>query len=194
MAGSCWDVYFRDFPCRDANGPQESVECAVFCDDGDVFLHDFSDVYFTLGDSEMPEFADTYVLAPERSAALVARFLDHFAPRREEAAVDYSVPQFADVPARHFGRAEELVEYLVGHPSEPHGVYWRNLGDGPPFVMAFFTSDGAVILGLSCVEPEAPAWLSRLRAFAGPGPHCTLFEQPPPDSAAEFRALAEAAA
>jgi hypothetical protein len=45
---------------------------------------------------------------------------------------------------------------------------------------------------VSCVERESAAWLSRLRAFAGHGPYCTLFEQPPPDSAAAFLALAAA--
>ena len=142
----------------------------------------------------MPAFADVYALAPGRSASLIRRFLDHFAPLREEAAESYEVPRYAERPDHLFGRAEELVDHLVANTSEPHGVYWRNLGDGPPFVMAFFTTDGAVILGLSSVEQESASWLSRLRSFVGPSPHCTLFEQPPPDSAAEFRALAEAAA
>ncbi|MDB5349489.1 MAG: hypothetical protein JWN86_736 [Planctomycetota bacterium] len=142
----------------------------------------------------MPAFADVYALAPDRSASLIRRFLDQFAPLREETAEGYEMPRFAESPDRLFGRAEELVDHLAAHPSEPYSVYWRNLGGGPPFVMAFFTTDGAVILGLSCVEHESAEWLSRLRVFAGPGPHCTLFEQAPPDSAAEFRLLAEAAA
>jgi hypothetical protein len=135
----------------------------------------------------MPPYADVYVLAPERSAALIARFLEHFTPDAEEVVDDgYGVPQFSDTPARHFRRAEELVEHLAAHPSESYGVYWRNLGAGPAFAMAFFTTDGAIILGLACLEGEAEARLTELQSFAGSKSGCILFEQPPPDSAAEF--------
>ena len=34
----------------------------------------------------MPFYADVYVLVSDRSASLIARFLDHFAPSREETA------------------------------------------------------------------------------------------------------------
>lgn len=135
----------------------------------------------------MPPYEDVYVLAPERSAALIARFLERFAPCAEEVVDDgYGVPRFSDTPARHFRRAQELVEHLASHPSEPYGVYWRNLGAGPAFAMAFFTADGAIILGLSCLEGEAKAWLTELQSFAGSKSGCILFEQPPPDSASAF--------
>ena len=52
--------------------------------------------------------------------------------------------------------------------------------------MAFFTTDGAILLGLSCFEGEAWVRLKELRSFAGAKSGCILFEQPPPDSAAEF--------
>jgi hypothetical protein len=137
----------------------------------------------------MPGYADTYVLTFDRSATLIVRFLERFARCREEVAEVYEVPQYSDSPTHRFHRAADLVEYLAGCPSEPHAVYWRNLGQGPAITMAFFTNDGAVILGLFCAEDEAETWLTELRKFAGPGPGCILFEQPPPVSAAEFRAL-----
>ncbi len=138
----------------------------------------------------MPPYSDAYLLVSDRSATAIARFLDHFVPNREEVADGYEVPQYADAPDHHFRRVEELIAYLEGHALEDYGIYWRNTGEGPAFAMAFFTSDGAVILGLACIEDEATAWLTELRAFAGSGPCCILFEQPPPDSAAAFRALA----
>jgi hypothetical protein len=134
----------------------------------------------------MPPYSDVYVLAPGRSAAVIARFLERFAPMSEEVVDEYEVPRFAASPSYQFRRAAELVEHLAAHPYEPHGIYWRNLGAGPAFAMAFFTTDGAILLGLSCVEGEAEAWLKELRTFAGAESGCIMFEQPPPDSADEF--------
>ena len=138
----------------------------------------------------MPPYADVYVIAPERSAAVITQFLAYFTPYREEVVADgYWVPRFSDTPAGQFRRAEDLVEYLVDHPSEPYGIYWRNLGEGPALAMVFFTTDGAILLGLSCLEADAEAGLTQLRSFAGAESGCILFEQPPPDSAAEFRRM-----
>ena len=76
---------------------------------------------------------------------------------------------YADSPIRSFAGSEELVEYLATHPNEPHGIYWRNLGHGPPFVMAFHTPDGAVILGVSCVEEETDVVVVAIASVRRPG-------------------------
>ena len=55
--------------------------------------------------------------------------------------------------------------------------------------MLFFTSDGALILGLSVVERE-DEWFSRLKEFAGSEVGCITFETAPPATAGEFRQLA----
>ena len=51
---------------------------------------------------------DVYVLAPERSAALVARFLDRFVPNREPSAADYPVPQYGDNPSMVLASPDEV--------------------------------------------------------------------------------------
>jgi hypothetical protein len=139
----------------------------------------------------MPGYYDVYALAPKRTAHEVERFLDRFAPKREAMADEYEVPRYSDNPVVVFRRDADLVAYCVTHPCEPHSMYWRRLGDGDPArVMAFFTPDEGLILGLSVVA-ESDQWLVELLAFAGSDVGCMLFEDPPPNTAKEFRALAE---
>jgi hypothetical protein len=139
-------------------------------------------------------FYDVYVLAPARTADAVDRFLARFAPERQESGSEYAVPQYADAPAHVFQRDGDLVRYCVAHPHEPHGLYWQCLGAADPaHAIAFFTADGALILGLS-VMADAERWLAELRAFTGSEAGCVLFEVPPPNTATAFRALAASSA
>jgi hypothetical protein len=138
----------------------------------------------------VPGYYDVYALAPHRTVEAVERFLARFAPAHEPAADEYEVPRYADAPAIVFRTPGELVAYCVGHPAEPHGVYWRCLGGGDPArAMVFFTTDGALILGLS-VASDADRWLAELLAATGSAVGWVGFEEPPPDSASEFAALA----
>jgi hypothetical protein len=138
----------------------------------------------------MPGYCDIYALSAIRTADVVERFLNRFAPQREAMADEYEVPRYSDSPAIVFRRDTELVAYCVAHTSEPHSMYWRRLGAGDPaHVMVFFTPDEGLILGLSVVA-ESDHWLAKLLAFAGSDVGCVLFEDPPPDTARDFRALA----
>jgi hypothetical protein len=135
-------------------------------------------------------FYDVYALSPARTVGAVERFLDRFAPRREPSASEYAVPQRADSPIVVFNTAAELIAHCVRHPTESHSLYWRRLGGGDPaHTMAFFTRDGGLILGLSVTE-DAERWLGELLAATGSAFGWVGFEEPPPDTADEFRALA----
>ena len=135
-------------------------------------------------------FYDVYVLSPKRSAEMIDRFLGRFAPVREESADEYCVPRFSDTPEHLFRRASELIDFCVIHPREPQGIYWRSVAArDPAHAMAFFTTDAALILGLS-VSADSDRWLAKLLAFTSAEVGLVLFEDPPPDTAAEFRALA----
>ncbi len=142
----------------------------------------------------MPGYYDVYALATTRTTDVAERFLAHFAPEREESADDYTIPQFGDSPSHVFDRANEVIAYCVSHVTEPQSIYWRCLRDSDPaHAMVFFTTDGALLLGLAVVTDE-DQWLKDLQAFAGSNVGCVLFEEAPPDSAEEFRRLVSRAA
>jgi len=138
----------------------------------------------------MSGYYDVYVLALERSAATALRFLEEFAPRREQSAVDYHFPQHSDRPGTVLTAARDAIRYCLDHPSESQSFYFCNLGDGPAHVMLFFTEDRRLILGLSVDAGEAEDSFKRLREYAGSQIGYVTFEEPPPATASEFRQLA----
>ena len=139
----------------------------------------------------MSGFYDIYVLSGDRTRIAIDRFLDQFAPRREDSATDYEVPQYASTPVAVFQHAHELIDYCVVHPHETHAIYWRSLATGDPaHVIVFFTSDAAVIFGLS-VSRDPQRWLDTLLEFAKSDRGYVGFEEPPPITTAEFHAECE---
>jgi hypothetical protein len=140
-------------------------------------------------------WADLYVLAPARSAALAERFLDRFLPARKPSAAAYEVPQHAHHPEIIFTDVRELLRCCEARPRMRHAAYWTHgRQDGEPRAAhVFFLSDGGMILGLSTAvrEPVHCEWLlGELRSFTGAEVGLIALETPPPDSAAEFRRLA----
>jgi hypothetical protein len=121
------------------------------------------------------------------------RFLDTFAPQREQSAEDYVFPQYAQQPLVILKSAREAIHYCEAHSAEAQSIYFRNLGAGPAHAMVFFTSDGGLILGLSVVERE-DEWFDRLKEYAGSDLGYIAFETPPPATTAEFRQLAASVA
>ena len=137
----------------------------------------------------MTGYYDVYCLAPARTGGTVGSFLERYAPAREAAADEYELPQYADEPDRVFSSVDQIIAHCVSHPTEPYSIYWRCLNEGDPaHAMAFFTLDGAVILGLS-VRDHAPAWLDNMKSAIGGTAGWIGFETPPPDTAGEFLAL-----
>ena len=140
----------------------------------------------------MPPYADIYVLAPSRTVSAIMAFLDRFAPVREVTASEYEIPQYADSPHTIFRTAHEVVDYCCRHPAETQAIYWRRIGEGDPvFAMVFFTSDGQLVLGLSIAGDTEQSFLAELRAHAGSEIGYITAESPPPDTAAEFRRIAQ---
>jgi hypothetical protein len=138
----------------------------------------------------VPGYYDVYVLAPARTAEAVERFLRWFAPKRTPWTSEFSVPQFADEPATVFRTADELIAYCVAHPTEPHGIYWRCPKErDPAYAMVFFTPDAGLIFGLSVLN-DAERWRAELMDETGSESAWVGFEDPPPDTVAEFAALA----
>jgi hypothetical protein len=147
----------------------------------------------------MGEFADCYVLVPERSKQLIDDFLDVFLPERKEYADEYEVPQYSDEPGYTFSSVDELIGHLVTSVSEPYSIYWASTGEGDVrFAMCFFTNDGWLILGLSTeakvndTSREDYA-LNLLKRFASNGIGYITYEEPPPLNSKQFMERAKQA-
>lgn len=139
----------------------------------------------------MSGYYDIYTLAPERTAAVIHKFLGQFVPLRVQSEVEYSLPQFSDIPVTVLETADELIQHCVAHSTESHAIYWRNLKEiDPAHAVAFFTADGALIMGLS-VAAEPAAWLRKLQEAVGGTNSCVMFEEPPPETVEDLRKVAE---
>lgn len=140
---------------------------------------------------------DIYVLAPERSAAMVERFLARFLPHRERADADYSVQLGWDDTAEVFGTPEELAAFCESQPDAEARAYWISRSDGDPCrAHVFFLPEGGLVLGLSvaaCDQSAWDRWLAELRSFAGATHGYWTGECPPEDSVAEFVSVAQEA-
>jgi hypothetical protein len=135
-------------------------------------------------------FTDVYVLSAKRSKADVLHFLDRFLPARTELAEEYLVPQYADRPQACFDTAEQLLDHLHAHPDQAHAVYWASVSPGDPrYAMVFPTVDGQMVYGLS-VERDGRKFLADLKVHLESSKGYIDFENPPPDNAADFEALA----
>ena len=140
----------------------------------------------------MPEYADIYILAPERTPQVVANFLDAFIPDREEAAAEYEIPQYSASPAIIFSHSQELIDYCCSHPQEVHTVYWRaNRNQKPEHAMAFFLKDANLILGVS-TDAEDHSYIddivSKLKRYFGTDDVLMRYEECPPESKEAFKA------
>jgi hypothetical protein len=140
---------------------------------------------------------DIYVLAADRSAAMVERFLARFLPRRERADADYTVRLGGDEPAQVFATPEELVAFCASQARADARAYWnsRSVGD-PSSAHVFFLPDGGLVLGLSVADRDEVSWdrwLEELRSFAGAAHGYWTGESPPEDTVLEFIAVAEKA-
>ncbi len=139
----------------------------------------------------MPGYHDVHVLAPERSAAVANRFLAAFAPNREETTAEYAFPRYSAEPSIVFETAAEAIRYCIERPEEAQSLYFSNRNGKPAWVMLFFTTDAALILGVSVESSEEDVALAELQCHAGSEIGYITFESPPADTAAEFRRIAE---
>src|SRR5690242_18025584 len=112
---------------------------------------------------------DIYVLASERSAAMVERFLARFLPHREPAQAGYAVRLGGGEPVAVFGTPEEQAAFCESRPGADAQAYWLNRSAGDPHsAHVFFLPDGGLVLGLSVTtrgEAAWDRWLEELRSF-----------------------------
>ena len=98
----------------------------------------------------MPEYADIYVLAKDRSIRSVELFLDQFLPDRENAADEYELPQYADEPEEIYTVPLPVLKQCESNSKLEYRFYWRALNQRKPeHAIIIFLNDGEVVYGLS---------------------------------------------
>jgi hypothetical protein len=135
---------------------------------------------------------DCYVLAPERTAKFALRFLDRFLPEREPSFALEDPAEVLSLPPS--SPIEDVLLYLEQHPTSAYSMYWRSRSGSDPYhAIVAFNDDGSLVLGLSPATDDHPdvarGYLRDLERYAGTEPGLLLFEQPPPDSRADFEAM-----
>ena len=152
-------------------------------------------------DKYLGGYADCYVLTENRSKEWVYRFLDRFLPERVVFQDEFEIPSFAKEPRIVFSTVDELLDYLEINIHESYSLYWKNLkNDTLPRAMSTFTSDGYLILGLSCKRKSrrtetnefgvdwsiANEKLMKMKQFTGSAYGYITLEEPLPDKKVDF--------
>jgi hypothetical protein len=139
----------------------------------------------------MPEYADIYGLAKERTEDAVMEFLDHFLPSRIESADEYEIPQYSRTPVTVFTQASELIRHCCAHRGEVHSIYWRS-DIQEEHVMVFFLADGGLVVGVSTPadnHEKVDRIALDLVRFLDDEEIIVTYEDLPPASTESFRSL-----
>ncbi len=131
-------------------------------------------------------FNDTYVLAPERSAALALSFLEQFGCGWEPL---WDPNDFSVVLGMAAGSSlADVLLHLETDAASEHTLYFKaKSDDGPRFAILAFCEDGSLILGLSSIEgDDQTAVLARLEEFASSSGYVG-WEEAPASSQQEFK-------
>ncbi|MBL8809962.1 MAG: hypothetical protein JNM43_07290 [Planctomycetaceae bacterium] len=130
---------------------------------------------------------EAYVLCSDRSAEVVAAFLNVIAPKRKSVHLDFPFPQFSDAPTRVFEGAEPLIVHLLEQADYEYSIYWDcfdNVLCGQ--VMLFFTADGGLIAGIANFSISPTDALSTVMQVARGEFGYVTCDSPPPESREEF--------
>jgi len=139
----------------------------------------------------MPEMADIYALANERTERTIRDFLAQFLPSPIEIASEYEIPQYSRTPHTVFSIASELIRYCCEKQCETHSIYWRS-DSVPENGMAFFLSDGGLVLGVSTQADNfarVDFVAAELGRFLGTEEVIVMYEDLPPETIDEFHAF-----
>ena len=139
----------------------------------------------------MPEYADVYAIAGDRTERTITQFLDCFLPSRVESADEYEIPQYSDSPTNVYTKATDLILHCCANRNEVHAIYWRS-NEHPEHAMVFFLADGGMILGVSTPSENfkrVDEIAIKLERFIGSDNVFITHEDTPPESIAEFLTL-----
>jgi hypothetical protein len=140
-------------------------------------------------------YYDVYVLARERSRAVIRSFHDRWLTGLTEATSDYDFPKFDDSRSAVYSSAWEVIDRLLLEPDQEYAIYWsRNPGPDEDLLSAhlFFTGDGGLIAGVTIGADrfaDTAATLRELAVSVDARYGYAAGEEPPPfDTMSEFMA------
>lgn len=139
---------------------------------------------------------EVYALAGERTRSAIERFVVRFGPVAAPAPEAFPYPQFDALPTRGFGSLGALLDYLEATPGAVYALYWAAI-EAPAWprpLMAFFTADGALVLGAVVSPARVPATLAGLAADFGARHGRTDTMLPPESTSDDFTVACRAAA
>lgn len=143
-------------------------------------------------------YADCYVLTDKRNKETITDFLEEFIPHRKETADEYQIPQFSYNPKIVFVKAQELIDYAIANKEIEQSIYWNNTNENDKLrsAMCFFTKDGYLILGISCITTNPNTsiedyYLAKLKKYLQTDIGYIDYENPPANNKDEFIHLAK---
>lgn len=125
---------------------------------------------------------------------MVRRFRDRWLTSADPSQDEYWFPEHCDRPEAVYSSPWELIDRLLAAPEQPYAVYWHDRSE-PVQPALFFTTDGGLIatLALAITDPHvAGNTLRQLAESVDADYGYVLWEEPPPDTASEFKATARA--
>lgn len=137
----------------------------------------------------MPQYIDSYVLAPTRSARKARAFLDHFVPHRE---LGWDLPDLLntlELPKKP--SVSDVLNLLEREPQRSVSLYFRQLQTGnPEHAGLIFNDDGSCFFMLSIASNDSQSlgddYLSRMKVFAESAIGYWGWEEPPVEGRTEF--------
>jgi len=133
------------------------------------------------------EETEIYVLNNKRKISEIKKFLLLFIKERTLQGDIFCIPEFnCDNSKIIFYDEESILQYLINHPTEEYGLYWKNNKiSNISTAMIFFTKDKNMILGLSVIE-NIEETLKELKNLCKSKYSYIAFEEVPPLNKKEF--------
>jgi hypothetical protein len=134
---------------------------------------------------------EVYALVGDRTRLTIELFQRHFAVSIRKCASEYEFPLYSDRPEVICHDDRAILERLERSRFADYQLYWDVIEPVSAFnaaqLIAVYTGDGSVILGVVAPEQQATAILKELREKFGAEWGMVTGEWCPPDRDAEFQ-------
>jgi hypothetical protein len=137
------------------------------------------------------EIVLVYALVGDRTRSAIERFQRHFAVTIRSCAAEYEFPQYADRPEITYRNDWAILNRLEQNRFATYLLYWdvveRVVNFNAEQLIAVYTGDGSVILGVAAPEFQATPILRELQEKFGSAWGMATGEECPSDRDAEFQ-------
>ncbi|NLK46944.1 MAG: hypothetical protein GX297_09895 [Treponema sp.] len=106
---------------------------------------------------------EVYFLINDRRTETILTFVNQMLSSPKSISEEFSFPLYDDIPEKVFDSLRDLLDFLETRENAMYSLYWEDeKGVDPRQVMAFYTEDGKVILGIVVDETKGFTWLEKL--------------------------------